>query len=79
MKTAIDIEQLHGLPETALFTPTEATAYLNVRLDLLRAWRCQGRGPTFVGRGHFIRYPKSGLDRFLAGFSHRQSSVGVAP
>ena len=62
------LRRLHSLPETALFTPDEAAIYLNARLDLLRSWRWQGRGPDFAGRSHFIRYPKGGLDRFLAGY-----------
>jgi hypothetical protein len=59
--------RLHNLPPTALFTPEEAGLYLNARTDLLRAWRCQGRGPAFMGRGHFTRYRKQDLDAFLAG------------
>jgi hypothetical protein len=57
--------RLHALPTTALFTSEEAGLYLNARTDLLRAWRCQGRGPTFIGRGHFVRYRKADLDQFL--------------
>jgi hypothetical protein len=60
------ITRLHALPPTALFTSDEAGIYLNVRTDLLRAWRCQGRGPAFVGSGHFTRYRKQDLDGFLA-------------
>lgn len=60
------LNRLHCLPPTALFTPEEASIYVNARKDLLRAWRCQGRGPAHVGRGHFVRYPKRNLDDFLA-------------
>jgi hypothetical protein len=66
------LDRLHDLPSTALLTPAEASVYANVRMDLLRAWRCQGRGPAFVGRGHFVRYPKGGLDAFLAGHAGQQ-------
>jgi len=65
--TAEILKRLHALPPEANFTPTEASIYLNVRQDLLRSWRWQGRGPLHVGSGHFIRYPKHGVDAFLAG------------
>src|SRR4051812_4003203 len=68
------LRRLHNLPETALFTPEEAAIYLNARLDLLRSWRWQGRGPDFAGRSHFIRYPKGGLDRFLAGYGRGEAA-----
>jgi len=60
------LSRLHQLPDAALFTSEEAGLYLNARTDLLRAWRWQGRGPTFVGSGHFVRYRKAALDAFLA-------------
>lgn len=78
MDTATVLNRLHCLPKTALLTPAEAAAYLNVRQDLLRAWRCQGRGPSFAGRGHFIRYPKAGLDVFLAGYVDRRGETEAA-
>jgi hypothetical protein len=61
------INRLHALPDSALFTPAETELYLNVRRDLLRAWRWRGGGPPFVGRAHLIRYRKGDLDAFLAG------------
>lgn len=61
------LERLASLPATANFTPREAALYLNTRQDLFRTWRWQGCGPRFLGRGHFIRYPNSELDAFLAG------------
>lgn len=64
--------RLHSLPPTALLTPFETGLYINARTDLLRAWRSKGCGPTFEGRGHFIRYRKSNLDKFLAGHSSRK-------
>jgi hypothetical protein len=60
------LRRLNALPPEARFTPHEAAAYLNARLDLLRAWRCRRYGPAFVGRGHFVRYPKRDLDAFMA-------------
>jgi hypothetical protein len=59
--------RLNALPSEARFTPEEAAIYLNARLDLLRAWRSQGRGPPFEGRMHFVRYRKGALDTFMAG------------
>jgi hypothetical protein len=59
------LQRLHHLPPDALLTSDEAALYLNARTDLLRSWRWQRRGPTFIGRGHFIRYPKRNLEAFL--------------
>jgi hypothetical protein len=59
------LRRLHSLPPEARFTPYESSVYLPARLDLLRTWRCQGRGPAFTGRGHFVRYQKRDLDAFL--------------
>jgi len=59
------LRRLHSLPPEARLTPRETAAYLPARLDLLRTWRCQGRGPAFTGRGHFVRYRKRDLDAFL--------------
>ena len=67
-RTEADVlRRLHELPPEAKFTPEETSIYLNTRRDLLRAWRWQGRGPSFEGQGHFIRYTKQNLDRFMAG------------
>ena len=65
VNAAETLRRLHILPPQALLTPNEAALYLNARLDLLRAWRCQGRGPVFQGRGHFVRYTRAALDAFL--------------
>jgi hypothetical protein len=59
------LNRLHALPDSALFTPAETELYLNVRRDLLRAWRWRGCGPAYVGHGHLIRYRKAALDRFI--------------
>lgn len=52
------LRRLHNLPPEAKFTPEETSIYLNVRRDLLRAWRWQGRGPPFEGQGHFMGIPR---------------------
>jgi hypothetical protein len=64
--------RLHELPEPALLTADEAALYLNARRDLLRSWRWQGKGPVFVGCGHFVRYRKRDLDIFLSGHERTQ-------
>jgi hypothetical protein len=71
------LRRLNDLPPTALFTSEEAGIYLNARTDLLRAWRCQRRGPAFVGRGHFVRYRKGDLDDFTSSF-RTSSKAGTA-
>ena len=70
-----DLKVLAALPDAAHLTSTEAALYINTTSDVLRAWRSQGRGPRFKGRGHFIRYVKSDLDEFMGGFDAR----GEAP
>ena len=46
------INRLHGLPDSALFTPAETSIYLNARRDLLRH-RGGGAGaaPVLSGTG----------------------------
>ncbi len=68
------LRRLHSLPDEALLSPEEAAIYMNARLDLLRSWRWQGRGPDFVGRSHFVRYPKGEIDRFLAGYGRGEAA-----
>jgi hypothetical protein len=58
--------QLAALPPTAKFTAEEAALYMNCRVELLRTWRWQKRGPEFEGAGRFTRYTKVNLDRFMA-------------
>jgi hypothetical protein len=62
------LEVLAVLPGTALLTSKEAALYLNTTPEVLRVWRSQRKGPRFKGRGQFIRYVKSDLDEFMAGF-----------
>jgi len=68
------LRRLHALPPEALFTAIEAGVSLNARPDLLRAWRWHGRGPAAIGQGHFVRYRKSELDRFLAGYGRGEAA-----
>lgn len=68
------LRRLHSLPNEALLSPEEAAIYMNTRLDLLRSWRWLGKGPGFVGRSHFVRYPKGEIDRFLAGYGRGEAA-----
>jgi hypothetical protein len=69
------LRRLHARPPEARFTPEETALYLNIRRDLLRAWRWQERGLPFEGRGHFIRYVKRDLDHFMAGHAGRVTAA----
>ena len=51
-------------------TESEAAIRLGLKVATLRAWRHQGRGPTFVRLGRAIRYLASDLDEFLAANRH---------
>ena len=59
------------LPGTAHLTSKEAAIYIGTSADVLRVWRSTGRGPRFKGRGYFVRYVKSDLDKFMSGYDHR--------
>jgi len=52
-------------------TEVEAAGRLGLKVATLRAWRHQGKGPTFVRLGRAIRYLKSDIDEFLASNRHR--------
>jgi hypothetical protein len=68
------LKVLAALPGAALLTSKEAAIYINTTADVLRVWRSQGKGPRYKGRGHFVRYEKCDLDRFMSGFDHRFDS-----
>ena len=46
-------------------TEADAAARLGLKVATLRAWRHQGKGPTFVRLGRAIRYLASDIDEFL--------------
>ena len=49
-----------------LFTPPQASSYLEVTESTLSVWRCTGRyNIPFVKVGRLVRYKKSALDAFL--------------
>jgi hypothetical protein len=43
-----------------------AAAALGVRVATMRAWRLNGRGPTFVKVGRCVRYKPSVLAQFVS-------------
>ena len=49
-----------------LITPEAAARILNFRVDTLRAWRREGRGPSFFRFGRHIRYSTEEIERFAA-------------
>lgn len=51
-------------------TETEAAIRLGLKVATLRAWRHQGRGPTYVRLGRAIRYLAMDLDEFLSSNRH---------
>ena len=53
-------------------TETNAATRLGLKVATLRAWRHQGRGPTFVRLGRAIRYLTTDIDDFL--YANRYSS-----
>ena len=61
----------------AHLSPQEAALYIGTKPEVLRSWRCTGRGPRFKGRGHFVRYAKSNLDEFMSAYDHRFVDEGA--
>lgn len=58
---------------SAVLSPREAAAYLNVSVSTLKAWRAQKIGPAWRRRGaRLISYFPADLDAFLAGGARNQ-------
>jgi len=49
-----------------LITPEAAARILNFKVDTLRCWRREGRGPSFFRFGRQIRYSVEEIERFAA-------------
>jgi predicted site-specific integrase-resolvase len=52
-------------PRQPLMTPAEASAYTGYAVGTLRKWRSTGEGPSFIGRGHGVRYRPEDIDAWL--------------
>jgi hypothetical protein len=52
-------------------TERVAAGRLGLKVATLRAWRLQGRGPTYVRLGRAVRYLPSDLDEFLQANRHQ--------
>ena len=59
-----------GRHASGLFPP-EAAAFLRVKVDTLRIWRRDGRGPAYVKVGGRVRYLMEDLEQFVRGRSAR--------
>ncbi len=52
-----ELAELHALPDEALLTAQEASAFLRLKYNTLSWYRCNGGGPAFVRVGpKLIRY-----------------------
>jgi predicted DNA-binding transcriptional regulator AlpA len=61
----------------AMLTEPEAAEFLGCSTRTLQAWRQSGRGPAFIKlNGTMVRYPKPGLDTFIAAGERRQKLRG---
>lgn len=56
--------------DDSFLTPAELAALLKVPVATLYAWRHKGCGPTAVPVGRHLRYPRSDLEKWLAGLKH---------
>ena len=55
-----------------LLTTAEAEMLLRLKPHTLRQWRVQGKGPSYIKSGRFVRYSKSDLE--LWADQHRQDA-----
>jgi excisionase family DNA binding protein len=51
--------------ENELLNDSEAAEYLRLQRQTMAAWRCRGRGPSFIRVGRRVYYKKSTLDEWL--------------
>jgi hypothetical protein len=59
--------------DDALFTPTEAAAYLRSNTRTLERWRTTGSGPAFVKIGRRVAYTGAALGKFVAAQTRRNA------
>lgn len=52
-------------PVSTPFSEPDAAAYIGRRPSALRAWRMQGRGPSYIRYGRSIVYRREDLDTWL--------------
>jgi excisionase family DNA binding protein len=57
--------------------PSATAAYLNVAVQTLARWRCEGGGPAFFKLGSRVRYERDDLDRWLD--ARRRKSTSDRP
>jgi len=55
------------MTNSPLLTAKEAADYLRLKPGTLSHWRCEGKGPRFIGGGHGRRvtYRRSDLDAWI--------------
>ena len=66
--TPAELAELHALPDDALVTAQEASAFLRLTYGTLAWYRCQGGGPKFTRVGpKLIRYSLGDLREYAKG------------
>jgi len=74
--TPAQIAELHALPDDALVTEREASAFLRLKPNTLAWYRCNGGGPEYTRLGpKMIRYLIGDLRTYAA--KGRPMSAGV--
>ena len=58
--------------QEGLLTTSEAEILLRLKPHTLRQWRVQGKGPSYIKSGRFVRYSKADLE--LWADQHRKDS-----
>ncbi|MDD5276231.1 MAG: helix-turn-helix domain-containing protein [Methylovulum sp.] len=59
--TPEEITALYTLPDEALLTIAEASAFIRLTKQTLAFYRCKGGGPAFIKVGKTIRYRMADL------------------
>ena len=52
--------------EAMVLDLSAASSYLGIRPSTLRAWKRQGRGPSYFRAGKLLRYRRTDLDSWIA-------------
>lgn len=54
-----------SLETLEVFTPSEAAEFLRLKVDTLRIWRRDRRGPKHTKVGGRVRYRREDLEKYL--------------
>ena len=56
---------INPAPFRKYLSPAEVQAVFGISPRTLEFWRCEGRGPSFIRAGKFIKYNRETFDRWM--------------